>query len=167
MQFSCSGMSDALHSQLHSVQLARLASVLPSASIKHRCARWGSRQHGYLPRGAASRMAGPPLAAVRRPAAAREEELLALRQPRGGHSPRSCGRGVLPHGSHGRRRAISAFPTSFSFASLALRPHFGCPSIAPPTPTPRQEPAAASSAAPASADALDAPQKRQHGGHRA
>ena len=47
------------YAQPTAVQLARLASVLPSASIKHGCARWGSRQHGYLPRGAASRMAGP------------------------------------------------------------------------------------------------------------
>jgi hypothetical protein len=58
------------YAQPTAVQLARLASVLPSASIKHGCARWGSRRDGYLPRGAASRMAGPPLASVRRPAAA-------------------------------------------------------------------------------------------------
>ena len=70
------------------------ASVLPSASIKHGRARWGSRRHGYLPRGVASRVAGPPLASVRQPR--REEELLGFAARAIGIALGSAGGASLP-----------------------------------------------------------------------
>ena len=81
-------------------------------------------------------MAGPPLASGRRPAAAARRSFWAFVARAIGIAAGSAG-GTLAHGSHGRRRAISAFPTSFLLLPWLCGLTSAAPASAPRTPPPR------------------------------
>ena len=86
-------MSDVVHTADCQVALLLLVSY-QALALSTDARVGGSRRDGYSRRGTASRVAGPPLASVRRP---REEEFLGL-AVRVAYSPRPRGRVVLPTG---------------------------------------------------------------------